>query len=239
MLALSIPGWSQQIEARNKTLESVLTQVQEQTAYRLFWVPEEIAGIRVNIQEDTKDIRKFLSKALEGTDLKFTIFNDRYIHILKDRLMVADMPAFAPYHAGGNKQGSYAAGEIFTDSRKADSENKVYIIGDSQNASSQEMVELRGIITSFKTGEPMMGVNMVVKKPTWSAAVSDADGKFGDFKPNGGQIVDVILEVVVNDGIENVVTNENSVIYDLTGRKIEKISGKGIYIVNGKKVMVK
>lgn len=185
MLALSIPGWSQQIEARNKTLESVLTQVQEQTAYRLFWVPEEIAGIRVNIQEDTKDIRKFLSKALEGTDLKFTIFNDRYIHILKDRLMVADMPAFAPYHAGGNKQGSYAAGEIFTDSRKADSENKVYIIGDSQNASSQEMVELRGIITSFKTGEPMMGVNMVVKEPRWSAAVTGIDGDYVLKVPTG------------------------------------------------------
>jgi hypothetical protein len=69
--------------------------------------------------------------------------------------------------------------------------------------------------------------------------MGDADGKFGDFKSNGGQIVDVILEVVVNDGIENVVTNQNVVIYDLTGRKIEKINGKGIYIVNGKKVFVK
>ncbi|MBR5893247.1 MAG: hypothetical protein IKZ37_06415 [Bacteroidaceae bacterium] len=69
--------------------------------------------------------------------------------------------------------------------------------------------------------------------------MGDADGKFGDFKANGGQIIDVILEVAVSDGIENVVTDENTVIYDLTGRKVENISAKGIYIVNGKKVMVK
>ena len=37
--------------------------------------------------------------------------------------------------------------------------------------------------------------------------------------------------------IEN--NNESVVIYDLTGRKIEKVSKGGIYIVNGKKVLVK
>ena len=69
--------------------------------------------------------------------------------------------------------------------------------------------------------------------------MGDADGKFGDFKANGGQIIDVILEVVVSDGIENVVVDEDSVIYDLTGRKVENISANGIYIVNGNKVLVK
>ena len=68
--------------------------------------------------------------------------------------------------------------------------------------------------------------------------MGDADGKFGDFKANGGQIIDVILEVAVSDGIENVVINENSVIYDLTGRKVNNAT-KGIYIINGKKVLIK
>ena len=40
--------------------------------------------------------------------------------------------------------------------------------------------------------------------------------------------------------IENLeVENEVKVIYDLTGRKVETISAPGIYIVNGKKVLVK
>ena len=42
-------------------------------------------------------------------------------------------------------------------------------------------------------------------------------------------------------GIENIVTNGESIesIYDLQGRKLEKVTNGGIYIVNGKKVLVK
>jgi hypothetical protein len=41
-------------------------------------------------------------------------------------------------------------------------------------------------------------------------------------------------------GIENVeVENEVKAIYDLTGRRVEEITAPGIYVVNGKKVLVK
>ena len=41
-------------------------------------------------------------------------------------------------------------------------------------------------------------------------------------------------------GIENVTVEESAQgIYDLSGRRIERISAAGIYIVNGKKVLVK
>ena len=40
--------------------------------------------------------------------------------------------------------------------------------------------------------------------------------------------------------IENVVVeNEVKAIFDLTGRKVEEITAPGIYIINGKKVLVK
>ena len=69
----------------------------------------------------------------------------------------------------------------------------------------------------------------------------DADGKFGDFKQNGGQIIDLLLTVTDNTGIENVKGENGKVngIYDLQGRKLERISAPGIYIVNGKKKVVK
>ena len=69
----------------------------------------------------------------------------------------------------------------------------------------------------------------------------DADGKFGDFKANGGAIVDVLLAVTNTTGVEEVTTENGEVkaIYDLAGRKLEQISAPGVYIVNGKKVFVK
>ena len=47
-------------------------------------------------------------------------------------------------------------------------------------------------------------------------------------------------EVELPEGIIGV-NNDNAVkgIYDVTGRKIENITKPGIYIVNGKKIMVK
>ena len=70
----------------------------------------------------------------------------------------------------------------------------------------------------------------------------DADGKFNDFKANGGQIIDILLEVVgdATTAIDEVaVENVANAIYDLTGRKLDKVSAPGIYIINGKKIVVK
>ena len=50
----------------------------------------------------------------------------------------------------------------------------------------------------------------------------------------------VLEEVTDFTGIENVATEGTvEAIYDLTGRKVETITTKGIYIINGKKVLVK
>ena len=46
-------------------------------------------------------------------------------------------------------------------------------------------------------------------------------------------------EIEVPEGIINVVENIVKSVYDLTGRKIENITKPGIYIVNGKKIIVK
>ena len=48
------------------------------------------------------------------------------------------------------------------------------------------------------------------------------------------------FEVSVPEGIEDVDAEvENDVIYDLSGRRIVEITKSGIYIINGKKVLVK
>jgi hypothetical protein len=52
---------------------------------------------------------------------------------------------------------------------------------------------------------------------------------------------DAVIYFTVNDtnGIEGVDAEGEQTIYDLTGRKIETITKGGIYIINGKKVVVK
>ena len=69
----------------------------------------------------------------------------------------------------------------------------------------------------------------------------DQDDMFGNFMSNGGQIVDFKLVVTDATDIEEVETENEDVetIYDLRGRRIQEITGPGVYIVNGRKVLVK
>ena len=76
-------------------------------------------------------------------------------------------------------------------------------------------------------------------KQDWSNIdpAGDADGLFGDFMQNGGQIVDVTLEVVAPTAISGVTVNKSNVYYDLSGRRLNQAPAKGVFIWNNKKVI--
>lgn len=94
----------------------------------------------------------------------------------------------------------------------------------------------------------------------WTISIADDENSTATIKCNGYVLVYLNGEFVMADaaavpaeavyptfygvhatGIEDVVTDGEAIesIYDLTGRRVEKITNSGIYIVNGKKVLVK
>ena len=175
MLAFCGQASAQQITAENRPLTEVLQQVQQQTKYRFYWIASETADINVSVDTDAKDIHQLMKALLEGTELKYTIYEDQTVFLLKNKTLMEVPPLFAQ-EKGGMTDGSQ---ELLSSGKpKATSGNKIYVVGKAGSQTNQKMVKLTGTITSFKTGEPVMGVNMVVKEPTWSAAVSDANGRY-------------------------------------------------------------
>lgn len=70
----------------------------------------------------------------------------------------------------------------------------------------------------------------------------DSDPNFGGtFSNYGGQIIDVMLVVTSETGIENVEVENSALkgIFDMQGRRLDEITAPGIYIVDGKKMIVK
>ena len=174
---------AQQIKASNEPLTEVLQQIQQKTGYQFYWIADEVKDVRVTVDADAKDMQQLMRTLLARTNLRYTIYGNRSVFLLQNRTLVNTLPAFAQWSGGEATDG---ASELLQEnSRKATSENKIYVVGKPENKSDKKMVELTGVITSFKTGEPVMGVNLVVRKPTWSAAVSDADGKFVLKVPQG------------------------------------------------------
>ena len=182
MLACCSQASAQQIKADNCPLTEVLQQMQQQTKYRFYWKALETEGINVSIDTDAKDIHQLMKALLKGTDLKYTVHDDQTVFLLKNKTLMEIPPLFALEN--GNTSGANQE-LLLSGKQKATSGNKIYVVGKPGSPTSQKMVELTGTITSFKTGEPVMGVNMVVKKPTWSAAVSDANGRYVLKVPQG------------------------------------------------------
>ncbi len=105
-----------------------------------------------------------------------------------------------------------------------------------------------------------LGYSKNAPMDSWAITIADDENSTATISSNGAVIVyvdgefksvpesDVTTEAVYPTfygvhatGIESVVTNGEAIesIYDLQGRKIEKITKGGIYIVNGKKLLVK
>ena len=75
---------------------------------------------------------------------------------------------------------------------------------------------------------------IVITEPgTYTLDLSNLEGLTGD------KVFSWIIVEGTTDGIEEVETEAEKVIYDLTGRRILEITKSGIYVVNGKKVIVK
>ena len=182
MLACCSQISAQQITADNRPLTEVLQQVQQRTKYRFYWIASETEGVNVSVATDAKDIHLLMKTLLKGTDIKYTVHENQTVFLLKNKSLMEVPPLFA------QEKGSTIDGQqelLLSGKQKATSANKIYVVGKTVNLSNEKMVELTGTITSFKTGEPVMGVNMVVKKPTWSAAVSDANGHYVLKVPQG------------------------------------------------------
>ena len=182
LLALGSQASAQQITADNRPLTEVLQQVQKQTSYRFYWIASETAGISVSVDTDAKDIHQLMKALLKGTGLRYTVHDGRTVFLLKNKSLMTLPPLFA------QKEGTATDSSLellLSGKQKATSGNKIYAVGKPGTATNGKMVKLTGTITSFKTGEPVTGVNLVVKTPAWSAAVSDGNGHYVLNVPQG------------------------------------------------------
>ena len=132
-----------------------------------------------------------------------------------------DLVAYSFYNNGGS-----------SDDSGWNSEGQM-ITGDARSFPS-----LPAFVVAAKPGKYRMRI-----KQDWCSIdpAGDSDSNFGGtFSTYGGQIIDIILDVVDSTGVEEIEAEDGEVaIYDMHGRKLEKITAPGLYIIGGKKVLVK
>ena len=110
--------------------------------------------------------------------------------------------------------------------------------GDAISGDDRSFPALPSFVVPTKTGRYRLRI-----KQDWCSIDpnGDSDSNFGGtFSNYGGQIIDVVLRVSDPTGIEDVESEDDvKVIYDIHGRRLDEITKPGIYIINGKKILVK
>lgn len=172
LLSVSLFSRGQQATETEEILQlpliELLRQVNEKGEARFYFLPKDVADMVADLPDWTEPPLRIVQEALKKTQLKISEFQGNYF-ITKDMPLITSLPdgyftqekEYDDIDAELRNEYSFS---LNRQELKATSENKVYEIGSSSENISGK-VNLSGIITDFKTGEPVTGVTIFINEP--------------------------------------------------------------------------
>ena len=169
-----------------QSASEIFRSVAQQSGYLIYCNPSETDSLLLTIQCADCTPETALNQALAGTPFHVSFFNDKYVFILKDRQLSTQLPE--DYFMVQTRQRETIDGQPISPVEQiATSENKVYTIGDERTQNIPETVRLTGIMTDFKTGEPIVGAVIHVENNMRIASTTNAYGFYSLQLPVGRQ----------------------------------------------------
>ena len=168
-----------------KPANDVFLLIEQQSGYTIYCNPSETDSLLLTVRCVDETAEMALIQALEGTPFEVSVFEDHYIFILKNRKLNTLIPE--DYFKVRPGQRESTTGQLANPlEQKATSENKVYTIGDENAPNIPARVILTGMITDFRTGEPIVGA-VIYTENMLNAATTDAFGFYSLQLPSGRQ----------------------------------------------------
>ena len=162
----------------------IFNSIAQQSGYAVYYNSLETDSLLLTIQCEGLTPEAALNKAFEGTPFQVSVFQDKYIFILKGKQLHTILPE--DFFAVRKRQRGLTTGlSISPVEQKATSENKVYTIGDENAQNIPERVRLSGTMTDFRTGEPVIGAAIYVENNTRTGVTTDASGFYSMQLPSG------------------------------------------------------
>ena len=164
----------------------IFGSIARQSGYVVYYIPSETDSLTLTVQCTDCTPEAALNQAFEGTPFHVSAFEDKYLFILKDKQLNTQLPE--DYFALRTRRNETMAGTAINPlEQKATSENKVYTIGDENTQNIPERVRLTGVMTDFKTGEPIIGAAIYMENNTAAGSTTDAFGFYSLQLPAGRQ----------------------------------------------------
>jgi len=163
-------------------------EIEKQTGCIIYYQPPgKVDSLLISVNASEEDIMPVLERALKGSGLEIAQYRDM-VFITDKVKIITSLPE--DYFNNKRTTGDYESYDFTENSlfrsirdQKATSENKIYEIGDP-SAVMTGKVNLSGIVTDFKTGEPVVGATLSITEPR-TGAVTDAFGYYTITLPVG------------------------------------------------------
>ena len=160
--------------------------LEARTPYRFYYNPSATDSLRVRLQETDKTLPYILTRIFEETSLRFAIDDQMRVFITTDQAIRIDLP-IGFFERGRNSAADDTAGIDYGSIRekaRLSLETKLFEIGSRNNADKPGYATLAGHIRNSLSGEPAVGVAVLVDKPR-IGIVTDQYGYYAISLPRG------------------------------------------------------
>ena len=176
------------VQIEKRAISELFDVIEQQANCKIYYKQVNIDSLFVTISATDEEPVSILEKALVGTNLTVSQYED--IIFITDNIKIISS---LPEDYFNNKIRNVSSTEFDVSdfsllqsarNQKASSENKIYEIGDPAAKVSSGRISLSGVVTDFKTGEPVVGITLSIKEPL-IGAVTDAYGYYTINLPPG------------------------------------------------------
>ena len=167
------------VRLEERPMSELFDAIEKQTDYRIYCAPEVSDSLTVSVNETNVDPLRLLIQTLQETSFQVSVFQNA-VYIIDNRNIITVLPE-SFYKRPTVETDNILP--IFEQETKASSETQIYNIGNPSRPSSGDVI-MTGVVTSFKTGERLPGVTLLLEDP-FAGTTTDAFGFYSIRLPHG------------------------------------------------------
>ena len=167
----------------NVSFGQFVQTIEARSPYRFYYNAADVDSLRITAEATNVPLATLLNTAFSGTQLRYAIDSRNRVFITADQAIRTELPIGFFERGGAPDTTTIDYGAARTTARLT-LETKLFEIGSRNLAGRPGLATLAGRIKSTTTGEPAVGVTVLIEKPR-TGAVTDQYGFYSIALPRG------------------------------------------------------
>ncbi|WP_339905810.1 carboxypeptidase-like regulatory domain-containing protein, partial [uncultured Cyclobacterium sp.] len=151
--------------------------VESKSSYRLFFKQTDVDTLTINVNAYESTIENLLDEIFKGSDLFYAIDDERRVFISRGNALSMELPKdfFEVKSSSASLMVNNSIQIVNKD--RSFAKNRLWEIGHSNDAPGAKVAVLKGKITSFESGEPIIGA-LIYTTAEGAKSISDEEGNY-------------------------------------------------------------